>query len=160
MPGFYNLSAKDISGSMVSMDSYKNKVVLVVNVASACGLTDQYEGLSDLYHKYHKDGLEILGFPCNQFGQQEPGSEQEIKEFCQSRFAVPFALFSKIEVNGPNTHPIYSYLKSEMQGASSADIEWNFAKFLLDRNGKVLERFSPKTAPSQMEAAIKEHVLG
>ena len=138
-----------IDGTERSLQDYAGKVLLIVNTASACGLTPQYEGLEALY-KAHPD-LMVLGFPCNQFGAQEPGTEKEIALFCETRFAVTFPLFAKIEVNGAGTHPLYAFLKAETPGAEQGqDIGWNFAKFLIGRDGKPIARYSPRTAPSEL----------
>lgn len=142
-----------IDGTERSLKDYAGKVLLIVNTASACGLTPQYEGLEKL-HETHAD-LVVLGFPCNQFGAQEPGTEKEIALFCETRFAVTFPMFSKIEVNGQGTHPLYAYLKAETPGAEQgAEIGWNFAKFLVGRDGKPIARYSPRTAPADLEADI------
>ena len=154
MAAFYDFEAKDINGQVVSMKDYKDKVVLIVNVASACGLTPQYDGLQALYKQHSPDQFVVLGFPCNQFGAQEPGSEAEIQTFCQTKFNVTFPIFSKIEVNGEHAHPLYKFLKEKKAGAEGGDIEWNFAKFLLNRNGEVVERFSPKVPPEDLASAI------
>jgi glutathione peroxidase len=129
---------------------------LIVNVASECGFTGQYEGLENLYRRYKDRGLVVLGFPCNQFGRQEPGSEQEIKNFCSSKYGVSFPMFSKIDVNGPNAHPLYKYLKEEKKGIlGTGKIKWNFTKFLVDRHGTVVGRFSPNTQPEDLEGDIQ-----
>jgi glutathione peroxidase len=142
-----------IDGTERSLKDYAGKVLLIVNTASACGLTPQYAGLEKL-HETHAD-LVVLGFPCNQFGAQEPGTEKEIALFCETRFAVTFPMFSKIEVNGEGTHPLYAYLKSETPGAEKGqEIGWNFAKFLVGRDGKPIARYSPRTAPADLEADI------
>ena len=151
MKHFYNFTAKDITGKAVSMSAYKNKVVLVVNVASKCGYTPQYEGLEKIYKKYHTQGFEILGFPCNQFKGQEPGTEKEIYNFCKVNYGVTFPLFSKIDVNGDHTHPLYVYLKKEAPGfLGTQSIKWNFTKFLIDRNGKVIKRYGSSTKPAEI----------
>jgi glutathione peroxidase len=138
-----------IDGTERSLKDYAGKVLLIVNTASACGLTPQYEGLEALY-KANPD-LVVLGFPCNQFGSQEPGTETEIALFCETQFAVTFPLFSKIEVNGSGTHPLYAYLKSETPGAEQGtEVGWNFAKFLISRDGQPIARYSPRTAPSEL----------
>ncbi len=153
----YDYKAKDVNGKEVELSDYKGKVVLVVNTASDCGFTPQYEGLQDLYKKYKDDGLEILAFPCNQFGGQEKGDEGAIKEFCDLRFNISFPLFSKIEVNGENTHPLYDYLKNEKKGLlGSTKIKWNFTKFLIDKDGNPVDRFAPTTKPESMEDDIKK----
>ena len=126
---------------------YRGKVLLIVNTASKCGFTPQYKGLEELYQKYRKQGLEILGFPCDQFGHQEPGSDKEIRSFCELNYGVTFPLFSKIEVNGKNQHPLYKHLKAEAGGIFGDDIKWNFTKFLVSREGKVLDRFASLTSP-------------
>lgn len=155
MNGFYDLSATSIDGTEQSMGSYKDKVVLIVNVASECGLTDQYKGLQGLYQKYRDRGFEILAFPCNQFGGQEPGAEASIKAFCETKYAVSFPLFSKIEVNGEGAHALYRFLKSKFKkNEGSDDIEWNFAKFIVDREGQVVDRLLPQVTPEQMDEKI------
>jgi len=156
MKHFYDFEATNIKGETVSMSSYKGKVVLVVNVASECGFTPQYEGLEKLYKTYHKQDLEILGFPCNQFGGQEPGSEKEIQNFCKVKFGVTFPLFEKIDVNGDHTHPLYVYLKSEATGfLGSESIKWNFTKFLIDKKGKVIDRYGSATKPEKIAKDIE-----
>ncbi len=140
--------AKSIDGEPVNLKDYEGKVVLIVNVASECGLTPQYEGLQSLYDQYKDKGLVILAFPCNQFGSQEPGSEAEIKQFCSSKYRVTFPMFSKVDVNGPQAAPLYQYLTSQnAEPAGTGKIQWNFEKFLLDREGKLVHRFAPRTAP-------------
>jgi glutathione peroxidase len=155
---FYRFTARSLQGKDISMDTYKGKVVLVVNTASKCGLTPQYEGLENLYKKYKEHGLVILGFPCNQFGNQEPGTEKEISEGCLINYGVSFPMFSKIEVNGENTHPIYKYLKNRLPGVLGKNIKWNFAKFLIDRNGKPIKRFSPTTIPEKLVKDIEKYL--
>ncbi|MGV8993891.1 MAG: glutathione peroxidase [Flavobacterium sp.] len=152
---FYNLEAKKINGEMVSMSEYKGKTVIVVNTASKCGFTPQFKGLEKLYEKYKDQGLVILGFPCNQFGKQEPGVGEEIEEFCQVNYGVSFPIFDKIDVNGSSTHPIFKYLKSNLGGFLGSSIKWNFTKFVIDKNGKPIKRFSPITKPEDMESFIK-----
>lgn len=143
---------KTIDGKEVDLADYKGKVVLVVNVASACGLTPQYEGLQALYEKYGDKGLVVLGFPCNQFGAQEPGTESEIKQFCSSKYKVTFPMFSKVEVNGPGAAPLYQFLTSqETKPVGAGKISWNFEKFLIGADGKLLQRFSPRTSPDSEE---------
>jgi glutathione peroxidase len=156
----YSFEVKDIDGKMASLSQYKGKAMLVVNVASNCGFTSQYVGLEALYNKYHEKGFEVLGFPCNQFGSQEPGNEAEIKNFCELNYHVSFPLFAKIDVNGSDAHPLYQFLKSEEKGIFGTEaIKWNFTKFLIDHEGKVLKRFAPQTKPedleSEVEAALK-----
>ena len=155
---FYQFTARSLQGKDISMDTYKGKVVLVVNTASKCGLTPQYEGLENLYEKYKDQGLVILGFPCNQFGNQEPGTEKEITEGCLINYGVSFPMFSKIEVNGENTHPIYKYLKDKLPEFLGKNIKWNFAKFLIDRNGKPVKRFSPTTIPEKLVKDIEKYL--
>lgn len=158
MQSAYDIPAKTIQGEMVSLAQFKGKWSLVVNVASACGLTPQYAGLQELHQSYSSRGLVVLGFPCNQFGAQEPGSETEIAEFCSSRFQVSFPMFAKVDVNGPNTHPLYQYLKEQNAGGQGAEIEWNFAKFLLDDKGQVVERFHPKTTPEEIAQLLERYL--
>ncbi|MFD0976869.1 glutathione peroxidase [Salinimicrobium gaetbulicola] len=148
---FYNYSATNIKGEEISMEEFKGKTVLVVNTASKCGLTPQLEGLESLYQKYKDQGLVILGFPCNQFGNQEPGDEQSIEEGCMINYGVSFPMFSKVEVNGKNAHPVFQYLKKEKSGLLGKRIKWNFTKFLIDKNGKTIKRFSPTTKPEKIE---------
>lgn len=150
----YDISVKDIDGKVVQLDKYKGRVMLVVNVASKCGYTGQYAGLEKLHEKYNSQGLSILGFPCNQFLSQEPGTEEEIKNFCTSNFGVQFDMFSKIDVNGDNTHPLYKLLKKSAGGFLTDDIKWNFTKFLVDREGNVMKRYSPSTKPKEIEEDI------
>jgi glutathione peroxidase len=155
-PLFYELSAKTLQGKEKSMADYKGKVVIVVNTASKCGLTPQYEGLEMLYSQYRDHGLEILGFPCNQFGNQEPGDAKTISEGCLINYGVTFQMFEKIEVNGSNAHPVFAFLKKKLPGLLGGKIKWNFTKFVIDRNGKPVKRFSPTTKPEQMEAYIQK----
>ncbi|QFU21853.1 glutathione peroxidase [Shewanella eurypsychrophilus] len=151
----YDFSVNNIQGQPVSLSDYKNKVVLIVNTASACGFTPQYKGLQALYEKYGPEKFVILGFPCNQFGAQEKGSESEIASFCELNFGVSFPLFEKIEVNGPEAHPLYEYLKSEAKGIlGSKGIKWNFTKFLINSQGKVLTRLASTTKPEDIEKEI------
>ena len=156
--GIYDYSATRLDGGPEeSLGDYKGKVLLVVNVASKCGFTPQYEGLQTLYDQYKDKGLEILGFPCNQFGAQEAGSEGEIATFCQKNFGVSFSMYQKIDVNGPKAHPLYQFLKKEKKGiAGSEAIKWNFTKFLVDRNGKVVKRFGPQDTPKTIERHVRE----
>lgn len=153
----YNFTVNDIDGKPVSLSQYKGKVVMIVNVASKCGLTKQYEGLEALYKKYKNKGFVVLGFPCNQFMGQEPGTEAEIMEFCTVNYGVTFPMFSKIEVNGDGAHPLYKFLRKTLPGTGSkSDIEWNFAKFLIGRDGKPVERFNPRTKPEDTAASIEK----
>jgi glutathione peroxidase len=153
----YDFSVDDIQGKPVKLDKYKNQVMLIVNTASKCGFTPQYKGLEALYEKFHGKGLEILGFPCNQFGAQEPGTEKEIAEFCELNYGVTFPLFAKVEVNGPKTAPVYKYLKAEKPGLLGSEaIKWNFTKFLVDRKGNVLARYAPNDTPESMAGDIEK----
>ncbi|MDQ7046878.1 MAG: glutathione peroxidase [Sulfurovum sp.] len=157
MKNFYNFSAKDIKGEEVSMSHYKGKVVLIVNVASKCGFTPQYKGLEKLYQDYKSQGLEVLGFPCNQFKKQEPGTSQEIQNFCKVNFGVTFPLFEKIDVNGDHTHPLYAYLKKKAPGFLGTEgIKWNFTKFLVDKQGTVVERYGSSTEPLEIAKDIEK----
>ena len=153
---FYNQKAKTIEGKEISLDKYRGKAVLIVNTASKCGFTPQYNELQKLYETYHEQGLEILGFPCDQFAHQEPGSDEEIKQFCSLNFGVTFQLFSKIDVNGDNAHPLFKYITSALPGSIGKNVKWNFTKFLLDREGKPVKRFAPTTDPMKLEADIKK----
>ena len=156
MTTVYDFEASDIKGQQNKLDKYKGKVLLVVNTASKCGLTPQFEGLESLYKKYQPQGLEIIGFPCNQFGKQDPGSNDEIEEFCQLNYGVSFPMFAKIDVNGSGTHPLYQHLKQEAPGLlGSKKIKWNFTKFLINKNGEVISRFAPATTPEKLESAIE-----
>jgi glutathione peroxidase len=151
----YEFKAKDIAGNEISMETYKGKTLLIVNTASKCGFTPQYAELEELYKKHKDKGLEILGFPCNQFLSQEPESEKEIMNFCTVNYGVTFPMFSKIKVNGKDTHPLYAYLKKQQTGSFGMQrIRWNFTKFLIDKEGKVIHRYSPKTKPSDIETDI------
>ena len=153
---FYSFSALSIKGNNIDMSSYKGKLLLVVNTASECGLTPQYAGLESLHRKYKEDGLVILGFPCNQFGQQEPGDETSIQKGCLINYDVTFQMFAKIHVNGRAAHPIYKYLKKELSGIFGRRIKWNFTKFLIDRNGIPLKRFAPTDKPAKIDGVITE----
>src|ERR1022692_759598 len=146
----YSISLKDIDGQPTSLKAYKGKVLLIVNVASKCGYTPQYTGLEALQEKYKDKGLFVLGFPCNQFGGQEPGTNEQIKQFCASKYQVTFPLFDKIEVNGPNRHPLYLALAGK-DSPYPGDIKWNFSKFLIGRDGKILKRFESKVKPDSAE---------
>ena len=152
----YNFEVKDIDGKEVSLEKYKGKVLLIVNVASKCGFTSQYEGLEKLYNKYKDKNFMILGFPSNQFSNQEPGTNSEIKEFCTLTYGVDFDMFAKVDVNGKNEIPLYTYLKSEESGVLGTEsIKWNFTKFLVDPYGKVVERYGSITKPIDIEPEIK-----
>lgn len=147
----YEYQVKSNSGELISLEKYRGKTLLIVNVASQCGFTPQYQGLEAVYQKYKTRGLEILAFPCNQFGSQEPGTDQEIKSFCETRYQVSFPLFGKIEVNGKNAHPLYGFLKSEGKGILGSEaIKWNFTKFLVDKTGRVVRRFAPLDKPEKI----------
>lgn len=155
----YDYEANNLAGKTVSLDQYKGKTIVVVNTASKCGLTPQYEGLEKLYQKYKNDGLVVLGFPCNQFGSQEKGSSDEISEFCQVNYGVSFPMFEKIEVNGNNAHPLFKYLKSELKGGIfGSRIKWNFTKFVINKEGAPVKRFAPTTKPEKMEQYISQLV--
>ena len=156
MASIYDFEVNTISGKKVPLSDYKDKVLLVVNTASKCGFTPQFSGLENLYKAHHDEGLEVLGFPCNQFLKQDPGSDSEISEFCSLNYGVTFPMFSKIDVNGENTHPLYQYLKSEAKGLlGSEKIKWNFTKFLVNRDGEVIKRYAPNTEPKDIEKDIK-----
>jgi glutathione peroxidase len=151
----YDFTAATIDGERHSLAEYRGKVLLIVNVASKCGFTPQYKGLEALYRKHRAEGLEILGFPCDQFGHQEPGDEAEIRHFCTTKYDVTFPLFAKIKVNGPDTHPLYRYLKTEQPGVlGSTAIKWNFTKFLVGKDGEVITRYASKDTPQAIEADI------
>ncbi len=155
MTTLYDFTVDDIEGHPVTLDRYKGKALLVVNTASKCGFTPQYKGLEALYRKYREQGLEVLGFPCNQFGAQEPGNEQEIATFCETNYDVTFPMFSKIDVNGAATAPLYRYLKHERPGLLGTEaIKWNFTKFLVDRNGNAVARYAPNDTPESLEADV------
>ena len=153
---FYDYSAIAMNGKEIKMDSYAGKVVIVVNTASKCGFTPQFAQLEELYREYKDRGLVILGFPCNQFAGQDPGENEDILEFCQLNYGVTFQMFQKINVNGRNAHPLYKYLKSKAKGSIGSSIKWNFAKFLLDRSGNVVNRYSPATNPMDMREEIEK----
>ena len=152
----YDYSVKDRNGNDVSMGQFKGKVLLIVNTATGCGFTPQYEGLENLYKKYHEKGFEILDFPCNQFGNQAPGSNDEIHEFCTLKYNTTFEQFAKIDVNGENEIPLYTFLKSEKGGIMGNKIKWNFTKFLVDREGNIVKRYAPTDTPDKIENLIKE----
>ena len=155
MTSIYEFTTKTLQGKDVSLADYRGKAMLIVNTASKCGFTPQYEGLEKLYREHQADGLVVLGFPCNQFGAQEPGSEAEIGAFCQINYGVSFPMFAKIDVNGPRAHPLYEFLKGKKAGIlGTRNIKWNFTKFLVDRAGKVVGRFAPTTKPEDIEQAI------
>jgi glutathione peroxidase len=152
----YDFHANAIGGNDVSLDAYRGKVMLIVNVASKCGFTPQYTGLETLFEKYKDQGFVVLGFPCNQFGSQEPGAESEILSFCNLEYGVTFPLFSKIDVNGPKAHPLYSYLKTAKPGILGTEaIKWNFTKFLIDREGEPIHRYAPSDKPEAIDSDIQ-----
>lgn len=153
---FYDFTAKNINGKEVNMKDFKEKVVLVVNTASKCGFTPQLEGLEELYKKYKDKGFEILGFPCNQFANQDPASNEEISKVCAINYGVTFTMFEKIDVKGENAHPIYKFLKSNSKGILGSEIKWNFTKFLIDSEGNVVDRFAPTTTPAKIEKDIEK----
>jgi len=152
----YEFKAKSIYGREVPMDEFKGKVLLIVNTASECGFTYQYGGLEKLYKKYKAEGFMVLGFPSNQFGEQEPGNNETIAKFCKANHGVTFPLFSKIDVNGENAHPLYKYLKSQLSGFLGQKIKWNFTKFLIDSKGYPIERYGSSTKPKEIDADIKK----
>lgn len=152
----YDFDAETLDGRPAALADYRDKVVLIVNTASKCGFTPQYEGLEALWRKYRDRGLVVLGFPCNQFGGQEPGTADEIASFCSGNYEVSFPMMRKIEVNGPAAHPLYGYLKKAKKGVLGSEaVKWNFTKFLVDRSGEVVERFGPATKPQALENAIE-----
>jgi glutathione peroxidase len=156
MTQVYDFKATTIDGNEQSLDEYKGKTMLIVNVASKCGFTPQYKGLEDLYEKFRDQGLVVLGFPCDQFGHQEPGDEEEIKNFCALNYDVQFPLFAKIDVNGNDAHPLYKYLKQEAKGVLGSEaIKWNFTKFLVGKDGKVVRRYAPTDTPKGIEKDVE-----
>ena len=157
MPSVYDFSVKDIHGKTVKLSKYKGKPLLIVNTASKCGFTPQYKGLEALYKKLHGKGFEILGFPSNQFGEQEPGADTEIAEFCEMNYGVTFPMFAKVDVNGKSAHPLFKYLTSTRKGLLGSEaIKWNFTKFLVGRDGTVLERYAPTTKPEDIAGDIEK----
>jgi glutathione peroxidase len=155
MASIYDFSAKSLSGEDTPLQRFEGHVLLIVNTASACGFTPQYKGLEALQQKYGARGFSVLGFPCNQFGRQEPGSAAEIGQFCTTNYAVTFPMFDKIDVNGDHAHPLYQYLKGEKSGLLGSAIKWNFTKFLVDRSGKVAGRYAPTTTPEALTRDIE-----
>lgn len=156
MSNVYDFEVETIAGEKNKLDDYREKVLLIVNTASKCGLTPQFEALEALHKKYKDQGLQVIAFPCNQFGNQDPGSNEEIQEFCQINYGVSFPVYAKIEVNGSNTHPLYEHLKSAAPGMlGSKNIKWNFTKFLVNKRGEVIKRFAPTTTPEKLETAIE-----
>ncbi len=154
--GVYEFAAETLDGKPATLRDYRGQVLLIVNTASKCGFTPQYEGLEALYRKHRDQGFAVLGFPCNQFGAQEPGDAAEIANFCSLTYDVSFPMFSKIDVNGPQAHPLYAFLKKQKKGVlGSEGVKWNFTKFLVDRSGAVVERFAPTTKPEALESAVE-----
>ena len=157
MSELYNISVKDIDMNSVDLSTYEGKTLLIVNVASKCGFTPQYKDLQNLYEKYQDQGLEVLGFPCNQFGAQEPGTNEEVKSFCDLKYNVSFRMFDKIDVNGSNASPLFKYLKHESPGIMGTEaVKWNFTKFLVNSDGKVVKRFAPKDGESEIEPELQK----
>ena len=154
--GLYDFTVKDMMNKDVSLSAYKGKVLLIVNTATGCGFTPQYEGLEAMYKELNDKGFEILDFPCNQFGNQAPGTEAEISSFCKLKYDVSFPQFKKIEVNGANESPLYTWLKQQKGGVFGSNIKWNFTKFLVDREGNVVERFAPTVTPEKIANKVKE----
>ena len=157
MSELYNISVKDIDMNLVDLSSYEGKILLIVNVASKCGFTPQYKDLQNLYEKYQDQGLEVLGFPCNQFGAQEPGTNEEVKSFCDLNYSVSFKMFDKIDVNGSDASPLFKFLKHESPGIMGTEaIKWNFTKFLVNKDGQVIKRFAPKDGESEIESELQK----
>ena len=153
----YSFQAKTLNGEEISLEKFQGKALLIVNVASKCGFTPQYKGLEEIYRKYKGQGFEILGFPCNQFGAQEPGDADEIKNFCSLTYDVSFPMFQKVDVNGENAHPLYKFLKKEEKGILGTEaIKWNFTKFLIDKKGNVVDRYAPQTKPEDLGKDIEK----
>jgi glutathione peroxidase len=155
MAGIYDLTATSLAGEHIALKRFEGQVLLIVNTASACGFTPQYGGLEALHKEFSPRGFSVLGFPCNQFGNQEPGDAAQIEQFCANTYAVSFPMFAKIDVNGFRAHPLYQYLKNEKSGVLGASIKWNFTKFLVDRSGKVVARHAPTTAPAGLKKEIE-----
>ena len=157
MSELYNISVKDIDMNLIELNAYKGKTLLIVNVASKCGFTPQYKDLQNLHEKYQDKGLEVLGFPCNQFGAQEPGTNEEVKSFCEVNYNVSFKMFNKIDVNGPDASPLFKFLKHESPGIMGTEaIKWNFTKFLVNKDGQVIKRFAPKDGESEIESELQK----
>ena len=160
MTELYDIPLTRIDGTHTSLAEYRNKVALIVNTASQCGFTPQYAGLEALYRKYKDQGFVVLGFPCNQFGAQEPGDEAQIAGFCELNYGVTFPMFAKVDVNGPNTHPLFVALKKEAKGVLGSEaIKWNFTKFLLDRSGQVADRMAPLSTPQSLDGLVYQLLL-
>ena len=155
MTTIFDFSAKLLSGEETPLKRFEGQVLLIVNTASACGFTPQYKGLEELYESLGHQGFTVLGFPCNQFGKQEPGSARQIESFCETNYRVTFPMFDKIDVNGAQAHPLYKYLKSEKSGLLGASIKWNFTKFLIDKTGQVVARYAPTTSPESLKSKIE-----
>lgn len=155
MAGIYDFKARSLAGEDIPLQRFEGQVLLIVNTASACGFTPQYRGLEALHQTLHPRGLSVLGFPCNQFGNQEPGDAKQIEQFCTKNYGVTFPMFAKIDVNGNNAHPLFSYLKSEKAGLLGPSIKWNFTKFLVDRSGKVVARHAPTAKPEGLKREIE-----
>jgi len=155
MSGVYDFTAQSLAGDEVPLQRFEGQVLLIVNTASACGFTPQYKGLQALHEALGPRGLSVLGFPCNQFGAQEPGDAKQIEQFCETKYAVTFPMFAKIDVNGPAAHPLYQYLRKEKSGLLGSSIKWNFTKFLVDRSGKVVGRYAPTATPEAMRKDIE-----
>ena len=155
MPSVYDFSATTLAGAPIALKQFEGKVLLIVNTASACGFTPQYRGLQQIHEEYAPRGFAVLGFPCNQFGGQEPGNAEEIGAFCETQYQVSFLMFDKVDVNGTHAHPLYNFLKSEKSGLLGQAIKWNFTKFLIDRTGQVVGRFAPTTTPDSLKEKIE-----
>ncbi|MGB8401539.1 glutathione peroxidase [Bradyrhizobium sp.] len=155
MPGIYDFTARTLEGEEVALKRFEGQVLLIVNTASACGFTPQYKGLQELHRALSPRGFAVLGFPCNQFGAQEPGDASQIAQFCETRYAVTFPMFAKIDVNGANAHPLYKYLTREKSGLLGPSIKWNFTKFLVDRSGRVVARHAPTATPEGLKREIE-----
>ena len=155
MSVIYEFSANSLAGDLVPIRRFEGQVLLIVNTASACGFTPQYKGLQELHHKLSPHGFAVLGFPCNQFGAQEPGDAQQISQFCENNYAITFPMFAKIDVNGSQAHPLFEYLKREKSGLLGSSIKWNFTKFLVDRGGKVVGRYAPTVRPENLTREIE-----
>ena len=158
MPGIYDFTAQSLAGEDVQLSRFEGQVLLIVNTASACGFTPQYGGLQTLQQELGPRGFSVLGFPCNQFGAQEPGDARQIEKFCESKYAVTFPMFAKIDVNGAGAHPLYQYLRKEKSGLLGSSIKWNFTKFLVDRSGKVVGRYAPTASPEAIRKEIEAYL--